>query len=343
MASKMSTLCYIERDGKYLMLHRTVKKHDVNKDKWIGVGGHFEADESPDECLLREVREETGYTLTSWQFRGIVTFVSGDGVTEYMHLFTSEHFRGTPIECDEGELEWVERKKVWDLNLWEGDRIFFRLMDDNEPFFSLKLVYNGKNVLNSAVLNGRPMELLSVLNEDGTPSGIIKERGVAHRDGSLHAAVHIWIARENDIGSYDLLLQRRTVRRDAYSGCFDLSAQGHLGIGEEPEEAALRELEDKLGLFAEPEDLQIVGTYKRYEEENFDGRIFRNREISSVYVYTQPLDLMDLSIDEEQIESVRWMGFDECAEAVQFGTIPNCISIDELNMVGDYLKDCFQG
>ena len=101
----LSTLCYIEKDGKYLMLHRTVKKNDVNKDKWIGVGGHFEADESPEECLLREVKEETGYTLTSWKYRAIVTFVSGDGVTEYMSLLTADGFTGEQIACDEGELK----------------------------------------------------------------------------------------------------------------------------------------------------------------------------------------------------------------------------------------------
>ena len=116
MAS-LSTLCYLERDGKYLMLHRTRKKKDVNKDKWIGVGGHFEKDESPEECLLREVREETGYTLTSYHFRGLVTFVSGDGVTEYMSLFTADGFTGQETACDEGELQWVDKKDIPRLNL----------------------------------------------------------------------------------------------------------------------------------------------------------------------------------------------------------------------------------
>lgn len=192
---KLSTLCYMEKDGKYLMLHRTVKKNDVNKDKWIGVGGHFEADESPEECLLREVREETGYTLTSWRFRGIVTFVSGDGVTEYMHLFTADGFEGEPAACDEGQLEWVDIEKVWSLNIWEGDKIFFRLIDEDAPFFSLKLVYNGQGGLVSAALDGRPMELFDILNEDGSRSGLVRERGVAHRDGSLHETVHTWIVR----------------------------------------------------------------------------------------------------------------------------------------------------
>ena len=158
MQAEMSTLCYLERDNKYLMLHRVVKKNDVNKDKWIGVGGHFEQDESPDECLLREVKEETGYTLTSYRFRGIVTFVSGDGVTEYMHLFTADGFEGTPAACDEGVLEWVPVSQIDDLNIWEGDKIFFRLLRAEVPFFSLKLVYDGKGGLVSAALNGKTME-----------------------------------------------------------------------------------------------------------------------------------------------------------------------------------------
>ena len=159
MQAQLSTLCYLERDNEYLMLHRVVKKNDVNKDKWIGVGGHFEQDESPEECLLREVREETGYTLTSYRFRGIVTFVSGDGVTEYMHLFTADGFTGMPQECDEGVLEWVPRERIEDLNIWEGDKIFFRLLAAEEPFFSLKLVYDGKSGLVSAALNGVPMQI----------------------------------------------------------------------------------------------------------------------------------------------------------------------------------------
>ena len=150
----LSTLCYLERDGAYLMLHRTVKKNDVNKDKWIGVGGHFEEGESPEECVLREVLEETGYRL-----RGLVTFLSGDGVTEYMSLFTADGFEGDEIPCDEGELEWVSMERLEELNLWEGDKIFFRLLRENVPFLSLKLVYDGKGGLESAALNGSPIKL----------------------------------------------------------------------------------------------------------------------------------------------------------------------------------------
>lgn len=155
---ELSTLCYIEKDGMYLMLHRNVKKNDVNKGKWIGVGGHFEADESPEECLLREVKEETGLTLTSYQYRAMVTFVSGNGVTEYMSLFTADGFEGELTDCDEGDLEWVEISRIGELNLWEGDLIFHRLLLERDTFFSLKLVYDGHDKLIYAALDGKEIK-----------------------------------------------------------------------------------------------------------------------------------------------------------------------------------------
>lgn len=153
----LTTLCYIEKDGAYLMLHRVSKKNDVNRDKWIGVGGHFELHESPEECLLREVREETGLTLTSYRFRGLVTFIcrtaEGGWESEYMCLYTADGFEGEMTECDEGTLEWVPKSRIGELNLWEGDKIFFRLLEEDRPFFSLKLEYEG-DVLKRAVLDG---------------------------------------------------------------------------------------------------------------------------------------------------------------------------------------------
>lgn len=156
---RMSTLCYMEKDEQYLMLHRTVKKNDVNKDKWIGVGGHFEWGESPEDCLLREVWEETGYTLTSYRYRGMVTFVYGEDTVEYMSLYTADGFVGEPHPCDEGELEWVRKKDIFSLNLWEGDKIFFRLLEENRSFFSLKLVYDREDVLKEAVLDGKTLDI----------------------------------------------------------------------------------------------------------------------------------------------------------------------------------------
>ncbi len=150
----LTTLCYIEKDNQYLMLHRVSKEHDINKDKWIGVGGHFEDNESPEECLLREVREETGLTLTSYRFRGLVTFISDHWQTEYMCLYTADGFTGTMTECDEGVLTWVDKDKLDTLTLWEGDKIFLRLLAQNAPFFSLKLRYEG-DMLVEAVLDGQ--------------------------------------------------------------------------------------------------------------------------------------------------------------------------------------------
>ena len=149
-----STLIYLEREGKYLMLHRVKKEHDLNRDKWIGVGGKFEPGESPEECMLREAREETGLTLTRWRYRGLVTFVSDRWESEYMHLFTADAWTGELKDCDEGELVWVGKEELPRLKLWEGDRIFLRLLDAGEPFFSLKLRYEGET-LAEARLNGR--------------------------------------------------------------------------------------------------------------------------------------------------------------------------------------------
>ena len=152
-----STLCYLERGDEYLMLHRVKKKNDVNHDKWIGVGGKFEEGESPEECVLRECREETGLTLKEWRYRGLVTFVSDQAPTEYMHLFTAAGWTGTPSVCDEGELAGIAKKKLRSLPMWEGDKLFLDLLDRNEPFFSLKLRYEGEH-LAEAALNGRPIK-----------------------------------------------------------------------------------------------------------------------------------------------------------------------------------------
>ncbi|MBE5967359.1 MAG: 8-oxo-dGTP diphosphatase [Lachnospiraceae bacterium] len=157
---RLTTLCYIEKGDCYLMLHRIVKKNDINKDKWIGVGGHFEEGESPEECLLREVKEETGLTLTSFRFRGIVTFLSNRWVPEYMCLYTADAFEGEMIPCDEGVLEWVPKKDLLKLNLWEGDKIFLKLLAEEAPFFSLKLRYEGDSLVESS-LNGKTLNSLS--------------------------------------------------------------------------------------------------------------------------------------------------------------------------------------
>ena len=151
-----STLCYLERDGQYLMLHRVKKHNDANHDKWIGVGGKFEEGESPEDCVTREVWEETGLTLTDYAFRGVVTFVSDRWEGEYMHLFTATGFTGQVKECDEGQLEWISKEKLMQLPMWAGDRLFLERIAQPGPFFSLKLRYRGET-LEGAWLNGKPL------------------------------------------------------------------------------------------------------------------------------------------------------------------------------------------
>ena len=153
---KNTSLCYIEQKGCYLLLHRTKKENDVNKDKWVGIGGKLEENESPEDCLLREVQEETGLRLTHWRYCGIVTFVSDRWEGEYMHLFHADGFAGELRDCDEGTLEWVSKEQFSALPQWEGDKIFLKLMEEKIPFFSLKLRYEGDRLV-SAILNGKEL------------------------------------------------------------------------------------------------------------------------------------------------------------------------------------------
>ncbi len=144
---RLTTICYIEQDGNYLMLHRTKKENDQSHDKWLGVGGKFEKDESPDECILREVKEETGLTLTSYQLRGVMTFVSDIWETEYMFIYTADEFEGELAECSEGDLQWIKKTEVMNLKLWEGDKIFLKKLIDGDGFFTVKMEYEGEKLV----------------------------------------------------------------------------------------------------------------------------------------------------------------------------------------------------
>lgn len=159
--NNLTTLCYLEHDDSYLMLHRTKKENDINKDKWIGIGGHLEDGESPEECLEREMLEECGVLPVRPELRGIITFVSDKYGTEYMFLYSADCYKGNLVwDCPEGELEWVKKDRLFELPLWEGDKIFLRLMSENHPFFSLKLCYQGDN-LTYAALDGEKIQLHS--------------------------------------------------------------------------------------------------------------------------------------------------------------------------------------
>ena len=154
----LTTLCYIECEDSYLMMHRVKKEKDMNKDKWIGVGGHFEEGESPEDCLFREVREETGLQLISWKLRGIITFVTDVYEPEYMFLYTADSYSGEITDCEEGTLEWVKKSDVYELPIWEGDKVFFRLLEERKEFFSLKLRYESEKLV-EVVLDGEKLEV----------------------------------------------------------------------------------------------------------------------------------------------------------------------------------------
>lgn len=335
--TKLSTLCYIEQDGQYLMLHRTVKENDVNKDKWIGVGGHFEQGESPEECLLREVKEETGYTLTSWKYRGIVTFVYGEDIVEYMSLYTADGFEGEAIECDEGQLEWVDKSRISEMELWEGDKIFFRLLDEGREFFSLKLVYDTSDVLHYAALDGVPMELFDELDSEGNKTGVVKERSIVHEEGAFHATSHIWIVRKNGSGGYDVLLQKRSEDKDSNPGCYDISSAGHVEAGHGYLESALRELREELGIEAQPEQLREIGLRRCGFWGEFYGRTFIDNELSMLYLYEEPVAIENLTLQKSEVSEVIWIDYTECSRKIRENGFRHCIYTDEFEMVGKAL------
>ena len=166
---KNTTLCYIEKDGCYLMMHRTKKDRDVNHDKWVGVGGKFEEGETDEDCLLREVREETGLRLTSYKKRGIVTFLSDEWEGEYMHLYTADGFEGEPFssnDCAEGELCWIPKRDVYRLPVWQGDLLFFKELEENEDFFTMLLRYEGDRLVGYEK-NGVALDVKSQLFQTG--------------------------------------------------------------------------------------------------------------------------------------------------------------------------------
>ncbi|MCI6551966.1 MAG: NUDIX domain-containing protein [Lachnospiraceae bacterium] len=334
----LTTLCYIENEDSYLMLHRIKKKNDINQDKWIGIGGHFESGESPEECLQREAMEETGLTLTSCRFRGIVTFICDSLTDYYMCLYTADSYTGTLKECEEGTLEWVKKDRIPELNLWEGDLIFFQLLEEDVPFFSLKLRYE-KDVLREAVLDGQPLELLDIVDQEGNPTGKVRERSLVHRYGSRHRTAHVWIVRPGAAGSFDLLLQERAGDKDSFPGCLDISSAGHIPAGKGYQESALRELEEELGITVSPQELVFVGFHEGVSHSCFHGKPFHNQEYSAVYLLERDIEISQLNFQKEEIASLLWMDYAACMEGLKNGTLNHCLFPEELEMLGAKYKE----
>ena len=336
----ITTLCYLEKDGCYLMLHRVRKQEDYNAGKWIGVGGKLEEGESPDDCVRRETLEETGLSITGMRFRGIVTFVSetdGKLFTEQMCLYTCSSFTGTLTDCSEGELAWIPRSSVMRLNLWEGDRIFLRLLDLETPFFVLKLFYRD-NILKEAVLDGRKLELLDILDSEGNRTGEVRERQIAHEDGSLHPTAHIWIARKGEAG-WEILLQKRSSTKESFPGCLDVSAAGHVGAGEEYLTSAVRELKEELGIDALPGELAFAGYYEGEWHGSFGGRPFHNHEISANYLLVRDPAPEEFVLQPEEVSSVQWMPLKQLQKELKTGSQVFCIVPEELELIAQFLSD----
>lgn len=334
--SNLTTLCYLEKDDCYLMMHRVRKQQDVNAGKWIGVGGHFEPGESPEDCLLREVKEETGLTLTSYRFRGLVTFTQEGFGTEYMCLYTADGFTGELTGCEEGDLEWVKKDRIKDLRLWDGDVLFLSYMAMEKPFFSLKLEYQG-DLLVKAELDGKSLELFEVLNEDGTSSGHIKERSLVHRDGDWHGTVHTWIARRRPDGGWQILFQKRSSEKESFPGKLDISSAGHRQAGEEALPTAVRELKEELGLCVSEEELEFLQMRKGIVRENFGGEPYYDREIASLYLYEKPVDAKSLRFEDGEVQDVRWIDLEVCSRQIKEGDASYCVRPDEIEILENAL------
>lgn len=337
----LTTLCYIEKDNCYLMLHRVKKEQDINKGKWIGLGGHMEVGESPDECVLREVKEECGLCLTSYKIRGVITFLldesNAECSAEYMFLYTADKFSGELLPCDEGELAWIPKEKVYDLPIWRGDRLFFDLLRTKEEFFSLKFIYKD-DILMQAIMDGEPMELFDLLDEKGNPTGMVKERSMVHLEGDLHRTAHVWIVRRKQ-QVWQVLLQKRSAGKDAFPGCYDISSAGHVLAGQEYRESALRELFEELGILAKPQELLEIGLHRGWVESEFYGKPFRNDELAMIYLYANPVDVSALKLQVSEVESVLWQDLPECLSKVSAKDTQYCIWEDELIMLDKYLSE----
>ncbi len=330
--SNLTTLCYLEKDGCYLMMHRVRKQQDVNAGKWIGVGGHFEPGESPEECLLREVREETGLTLTSYRFRGLVTFTQDGFGTEYMCLYTADGFTGELTGCEEGDLGWVPKDQIRELRLWDGDVLFLNYLAMEKPFFSLKLQYEGDRLV-EAKLDGRLLELFEVLDEDGNFTGQIKERSLVHRDGDWHGTVHIWIARRRSDGGWQLLFQKRSREKESFPGKYDISSAGHRQAGEEALPTAQREMEEELGLAVKAEDLEFLRIRRGIVRETFESGPYYDREIASIYLYEKPVDTEQLCFRDGEVEGVLWMDLEVCSRQIREGDSRYCVQPGEMELL----------
>lgn len=330
---KDATLCYIERDGQYLMLLRNKKPNDPNEGKWIGVGGKPEKGESPEQCANREILEETGLIATGLTHIGDVYFNSDVWEGEIMRLYLVTEFEGELRgECDEGELRWIDRDRIFDLRLWDGDRIFLQYLMNGKRFERMELTYTGER-LTSCEVDGVQAELFDVYNEDGTPAGYVASRDFVHWKGLWHTTVHIWVVGKDEEGCPTLLLQLRSADRRLYPSCWDISSAGHLPAGEDGLTGAVREIGEELGLNVTPEQLEYIGTIvATYDDDEGEG--YHDREHCRLYILRMNPDLSSLHLQESEVEDATVMRYDDIIQAMRDGSLHHCLIPEEL----EYLR-----
>lgn len=328
---KEATLCYLERDGKYLMLFRNKKPNDPNEGKWIGVGGKPEPGETPEQCAKREIYEETGLTARELVRFGTVTFLSDVWEAEIMHLFWVTEFEGELSECSEGELHWIEKERIFDLPLWDGDRIFLQYMFSGKPFSEMTLRYRGDR-LAGCVVDGAEVELIDVDREDGSPAGYVSSRDFVHWHGLWHTTVHVWIVGESEAGKPALLLQFRAAGKRLYPSHWDISSAGHIPVGEDALQAALREVEEELGILPAEEEMEDLGTIVvTYDDD--DGEGYHDREFCRMFLLRRNDPLSAFTLQPSEVERVMWIPFDELNQRIHDGTLRHCLDLREIRLL----------
>lgn len=330
-----TTLCYIEKDNQYLMLLRNKKAVDLNEGKWIGVGGKLEAGETPEQCALREIREETGLTALRLIARGVITFRSDVWGEERMYLYTVPEFEGELTACDEGELHWVDKDDVFDLRLWDGDRIFLHYLLTDTWFFEMTLDYRGDR-LDRCVVDGREVELFDVYNADGSPAGYVADRGFVHWKGLWHVTAHIWVVNRDEAGQPMLLLQLRSTQKRLYPGCWDISSAGHIAAGEDVAVGAVRELEEELGIRTTVDALEYLDTLDMFYDDD-EGEGYHDKEHCSVFVYRGEVHDSDLILQAAEVDEVKWISYGELLEAVRGDRMKHCLELSELELLASVL------
>lgn len=181
------------------------------------------------------------------------------------------------------------------------------------------------------------MEYLDICDENGMPTGETVARDIAHRDGILHRTAHVWVVREKD-GKHQILLQKRSMEKESFPGLYDTSSAGHIPAGDEPLPSALRELQEELGITAEPDQLSYAGSFRVQYEKTFHGKPFHDNEFCRVYVYREPVDAESLKLQESEVESVRWFGLDEVLEEIKISRERFCAPSQGLAVLSDYLS-----